>query len=38
MAKVCYAFGLAPADYWSLTLDEHDALLGLLKELSKKGR
>lgn len=36
MAKVCYAFGLRPADYWSLTLAEHDALLWVLKQLPKK--
>jgi hypothetical protein len=37
MARVCYAFGLTPADYRSLTLAEHDALQWLLKQVTKKG-
>lgn len=37
MAKVCYAFGLKPADYRSLTLAELDAFRWLLKQLEKKG-
>lgn len=37
MAAVCYAFGLTPAGYRSLTLAEHDALQWFLKRLAKKG-
>lgn len=37
MAAVCYAFGLTPADYRSLTLAEHDAFHWFLKQLGKKG-
>lgn len=37
MATVCYAYGLTPDQYRRLTVAEHRAFLGLLKELEKGG-
>lgn len=37
MATVCYAYGLSPAEYRALTIDEDAAFCWLLKELKKKG-
>jgi len=35
MAQICYAFHLGPAEYRALTLEEHAALVDLLKQLGK---
>ena len=36
MATICLAYGLTPAEYRSLTLEEASAFHALLKELEKK--
>ena len=36
MAKVCFAYSLTPPAYWALTLEEHEAMVRLLKKIEKK--
>lgn len=36
MATICLAYGLTPTEYYQLTVAEHGALHGLLKEIEKK--
>lgn len=38
MATICLAYGLTPAEYYRLTLEELGAFHALLKEIEKKNR
>lgn len=38
MAAVCYAYRLTPDEYRALTLEDHAAFVGLLRDLERERR